>query len=50
MQRVKLFRDRTIETLEKQINDWIQSENVHVANISISEDMTGLTAAILVES
>lgn len=50
MQRVKLFRDRTIADLEEQINDWIQSANVRVINVSISEDERGLTAALLVES
>jgi hypothetical protein len=50
MQRVKLFWDRNLAALEQQINDWIQSENVRVINVSISEDENGRTAAILVES
>jgi phosphopantetheinyl transferase (holo-ACP synthase) len=50
MQRVKLFRGRSIGTLEEEINDWIQRENVRVINVSISEDEAGLTAALLVES
>lgn len=50
MQRVKMFLDRRLSDLEKKINDWIQSENVRVINVSISEEENGYTAAILVES
>lgn len=50
MQRVKMFWDRSLSDLEKKINDWIQSENVRVINVSISEEGGGHTAAILVES
>lgn len=50
MQRVKLFRDRSIQALEEQINAWIEQENVRVISVSISEDESRFTAAILVES
>jgi hypothetical protein len=50
MQRVKLFRDRQIQELEKQVNDWLGTENVRAITISLSEDEVGLTIAVLYSS
>jgi hypothetical protein len=50
MQRVKLLWASNLSDLEKLVNDWIKRENVRVINVSISEEQSGRTAALLVES
>jgi hypothetical protein len=55
MQQVKLFRQRTTEKLEEEINTWIRTNQyagtlrLQVLNVSISEDENGLTGALLFE-
>jgi DNA segregation ATPase FtsK/SpoIIIE-like protein len=49
MRQVKLFRSSSTAELERRINEWMADAPERVVNISISEDDSGFTAALLIE-